>query len=128
MKFINILIFLLDFIFIVLFYFFVAKIRGNLDSFGLSNFSIYAFYDSFLFFVIIMLTLFYEKIYTLRFDFWEETKLTLQALLLSFVIILSILMLSRINQEYSRAFFIMYFLGLSISFPLYKRAIKKNSF
>jgi len=127
-QFVNLLIFFFDFLFIVFFYFFITKIRGNLGTLGFSPFNSYSFDNSLLFIVIIMLTLLYEKIYILRFDFWEEAKLTFQALFLSFVIILSILMLGKINQEYSRSFVLMYFAGLAIALPSFKRIVKNFLF
>jgi len=127
-QFINITFFFFDFVFVVAFFFFIAKTRENLDILGLPAFKMDSLGDSLLFFLIIMVALFYEKIYIQRFDFWEETKLTLKALFLAFIIVLSILMLGKISIEYSRVFLVMYFFGLMIFLPIYKRAIKKVIF
>lgn len=127
-QFTNTLLIFLDFIFITVFYFFILKIRGSLDLSWLPNFNAGALSNPSMIFIIILATLFYEKIYLVRFDFWEETKLTLKALFLSLVIILSILMLGKISQDYSRLFLMMYFLGLMIFLPVYKRAVKKLIF
>jgi len=127
-QFTNSLFIILDLIFIGFFYFFIFQIRGNLDLSWLPNFNAGVLSNPSMFFIIIIATLLYEKIYFLRFDFWEETKLTLQALFLSFVIILSILMLGKISQDYSRLFLMMYFIGLMILLPIYKRVVKKIVF
>lgn len=126
-QFVSTLFVFFDFLFIVLFYYFIAQIRSQ-DNFFDLKFSIYPLHEFFLFFVIIILTLFYEKIYILRFDFWEETKLTIKALFLSFVIVLSILVLRKVSQDYSRSLFVMYFFGLMIFLPIYKRIVKKIIF
>jgi len=127
-QFTNALFLLSDTIFIVLFYYVIVKMRSSFDFSLLPIFNEESFENPSMFFIIILTTLLYEKIYFVRFDFWEETKLTLRALFLSFVIILSILMLGKIAQEYSRLFLMMYFLGLSLFLPVYKRVIKKLIF
>lgn len=127
-KIINSPFFFLDFIFIVLFYYFVEEIRSSFSVFGASSFSGHPLGSTFLFFTIIMFTFLYEEIYIQRFDFWEETRLIVKSLFLSFVIILSILMLEKVNQNYSRSLFIMYFLGLMVCLPIYKRIIKNFVF
>jgi len=126
-QFVGIVFLLFDFLFIVLFYYVTMEIRSKIEILDV-RFTPYSLKDFSLFFVIIMLSLFYEKIYTIRFDFWEEAKLSIKALLLSFVIVLAILMLTKTNQEYSRSFFVMYFLGLMIFLPAYKRVLKKILF
>lgn len=99
-----------------------------LDGSWLPQFNMVETSSSFVLFFVIMATLFYEKIYQVRYDFWEETKLVLKALLFSFVIMLAVLALGRMSQEYSRLLLIMYFFGLMISMPIYKRVSKKLIF
>ncbi len=126
-QFVGMVFLLFDLLFIVVFYYMTIEFRSQVEIHGVS-FTPYLLKDFSLFFVIIMLSLFYEKIYTIRFDFWEEAKLSIKALLLSFVIVLAILMLTKTNQEYSRSFFVIYFLGLMIFLPAYKRVLKKILF
>ena len=114
--------------FLVFFYCLIFEIRGSLEVSWLPDFNTNILSNSSIFFIIILATLLHEKIYFIRFDFWEETKLTLRALFLSFVIILSILMLGKVSQEYSRLFLMAYFLGLMILLPIYKRIIKRLIF
>ena len=127
-QFINSLFIFLDVLFLVFFYYLIFKIRGSLEASWLPDFNTNILSNSSMFFIIILATLLYEKIYFIRFDFWEETRLTLRALLLSFVIILSILMLGKVSQEYSRLFLMAYFLGLMILLPIYKRIVKRVIF
>jgi len=98
-QFINSLFIFLDVIFLVFFYCLIFKVRGSLEVSWLPNFNTNIFSSTSIFLIIILVTLLYEKIYFIRFDFWEETKLTLRALFLSFVIMLSILMLGKVSQE-----------------------------
>ena len=127
-RFVNTLFFLFDFLFIVVLYYAIAVLRGRFDLLGLPEFQFESFGDFYIIFAIIMISLLYEKIYILRFDFWEETRQIIKALFLSFMIILSIIMLGKAAEEYSRLFLIMYFTGLLILLPIYKRIIKKIVF
>ncbi|HIP55052.1 MAG TPA: exopolysaccharide biosynthesis polyprenyl glycosylphosphotransferase [Sulfurimonas autotrophica] len=75
--------------------------------------------------LITLLLLYSEKIYTLHYDFWQEMKKILKALLLSYLIILSFLVFSDKlvqNQAYSIA---LYFLLLSVVLPIQKRIAKR---
>ncbi len=77
--------------------------------------------------IVILISLIYEKIYTIRYDFWEETKHILKSLFYSFLIVYAILITE--NGEYGKyGFIIYYFLGLSLFFPVYKRLIKRFIF
>ena len=125
---VNFTLLFLDFAFVISFYFFVATIRESLGETVLASLNRVIFSNFLVFSSIVMATLYYEKIYTLRYDFWEETKLTIKALFLSFIIILAIIMLGKASHEYSRLFFITYFLGLMIFLPIYRRVIKKALF
>ena len=127
-QFIPILLFVFDLLFLILFYLFLSFIRDQHQLFGLSLFYPYPKEQAFVFLLIIILMLVYEKIYVQRYDFWEETKVILRALFLSFVIILSILMLIHTPATASRGFLIAYFLSLALFFPVFKRLIKKYLF
>lgn len=125
---VNIILFLCDSFVLLAIYYAVRLFRQvvmihNMPSLLLSR------QEDFLFvYVLIGLILVYEKVYKYRFDFWEETKLVLKALILSFVIVLAFLMLNKINTEYSRSFIVMYFVALMIFLPICKRFIKKFLF
>jgi undecaprenyl-phosphate galactose phosphotransferase len=80
----------------------------------------------FLFIIIIILTLLYhEKIYFQRYDFWQETKQILKALILAYSIVLSLLTLLKISSEYSRSFISLYFLLTLFFLPIGKRFAKR---
>lgn len=78
--------------------------------------------------LVISLALIYEKIYFVRYDFWGETKRVYKALFLSSVIILSIISLTKMNDDYSRVFLIFFFVFMFIFIPLFKRLFKSILF
>lgn len=124
----NTILFLCDSFFLWIVYYSVGWFREIAEMIGMLPFRTYDQRDFIFVYVLITLILLYEKIYKYRFDFWEETKLILKALLLSFVIVLSFLMLSKINMEYSRSFLVMYFVALFLLMPIFKRYTKKMLF
>ena len=119
------ILFLSDLIFLVAIYLLVGWLRHFVERFGLPSFVLYQQQELILILGLILLILWYEKIYSYRFDFWEETKLLLKALSLSFMIILAFLVLSRIETLFSRTFIVMYFILLALLFPFYKRFCKR---
>jgi undecaprenyl-phosphate galactose phosphotransferase len=70
----------------------------------------------------------FEKIYFERYDFWSDIRGVLKGLLLSFVIVFTVITLTKMSNEYSRAF-ITIFYGLSaFLIPVSKRYLKKILF
>ncbi len=78
--------------------------------------------------LVISLALIYEKIYFVRYDFWGETKRVYKALFLSSVIILSIISLTKMNDDYSRVFLIFFFVFMFIFIPLSSKLKKTDGF
>lgn len=80
----------------------------------------------FIFAMVIILFLFYnEKIYSFRYDFWQETKKIIKSLFLAYLLTLTILALIKSSHEYSRLFITLYFLLSLVAIPISKRYIKK---
>lgn len=79
-------------------------------------------------YVIVILTFFSEKIYKYRYDFWEETRLVFRGLLVSFLIVFSILALTRSMEEYSRLIILFSFLFMAFFIPIIKNIMKKFLF
>ncbi|WP_457750248.1 exopolysaccharide biosynthesis polyprenyl glycosylphosphotransferase [Sulfurimonas sp.] len=105
-------------------YYFVNIILAALDILTLSAI-FYALPSKAPIILIILLLFYYEKIYTLHYDFWQETKKIFKALLLSYFIILSFLTLSNTtlqNQEYLIS---IYFLLAALLLPVEKRIAKQ---
>lgn len=78
-----------------------------------------------LMYLVVIGLLLYEGIYFRRYDFWEEFKNILKALFFSFVIIFTFLSLSKTSIEYSRLFFIIFFIYMAMLLPLSKFFIKR---
>ena len=113
-----------DVCFLTMMYYVVGWLRHLLEKIGMPPFSLYSEEDFILVLVLMLIILWYEKIYTYRFDFWEETKRSLKAFLLTMGIVLAFLMLNRSDVFYSRSFIIMYFTLVIVFFPIFKRFIK----
>jgi len=111
----------------LLFGFVVANILNIFTGFSSHQFlnsstSLYVFY------LIIPLVFFSEGIYTHRFDFWHELRLILRGLVLSFIIILAYLALTKNMDGHSRAVIILSFLFMAFVIPIMKLIVKNKMF
>jgi undecaprenyl-phosphate galactose phosphotransferase len=77
---------------------------------------------------IILLILIFEKIYFVRYDFWSDTKKIYKALILSFVAIFTVISLSKMSNDYSRAFLTLFFVVMFFLLPFFKRLLKMYLF
>ncbi len=78
---------------------------------------------------IFTLTLFfYDGIYTKRYDFWHETREVVKSLLLSFVILMAYLAMTKSIESYSRATIIFIFCLMIILIPIEKIVLKRFLF
>ena len=94
------------------------SVRGELTDYA-TKFIIYA---------LVVVTLFSEQIYKYRYDFWEETRLVLRGVLISLVLVLSILALTKTMGDYSRFVIVFSFVFMMIIIPLFKNILKKLLF
>jgi len=76
-------------------------------------------------YIVILSTLAYEEVYTKRYDFWHETYQIIKALTLSFLIIMSILAITKNIEYFSRAVIVFAFIYMLFLIPLFKK-IGKN--
>jgi len=83
---------------------------------------------SFYIYMVVVLVLYSEKIYKYRYDFWEETRLVFRGVLISLVIVLSMLALSKSIGNYSRFVIILSFGLMLIIIPLLKSFLKRRMF
>lgn len=114
-----------DIVSLITIFYLTLFIRKNINSFGLPEFDEFVLYDfSFVIFIIFGL-LYYEKIYSFHFDFWQETLKIIKVFFIGFVVVLSILALTKTNFQYSRVFIVLYFLFAVVSLPILKRLTKK---
>ena len=106
----------IDLLFLVSVFYFSKKLLGV-------NYST----KSFLFVILIVLiSLYHEKIYDIRYDFWQETKKIFNALLVSYLITLALAVFTK-SMEYSK--FLSLFFGMSfVLFPVYRRFLKRILF
>lgn len=99
-------------------------IRESLGGINIPNFTPLLF-KNFIFVVVIIFFLFYyEKIYSLNYDFWQETREVYKALFLAYILTLALLTLSKTGAEYSRIFITLYFTSVAIALPIVKRFVK----
>jgi len=66
----------------------------------------------------------FEKIYIVRYDFWSDTKRVLKTLFFSFLTVFTVITLTKISDEYSRVFILLFFTVSSIFVPVSKRILK----
>ena len=78
--------------------------------------------------VVLLLVLIFEKIYFVRYDFWSDTKRIYKGLILSFVAVFTVISLSKMSADYSRAFLTLFFLVMFIFLPFFKRLLKRALF
>lgn len=116
---------LIDIIVLIALFYLTLYVRTSLSDSSLPLFKTLQIQDfSFVIFVIFAL-LFYEKIYTLRYDFWQETRKIMKSLFYGYLIIMALLTLSKVSQEYSRLFISLYFMFALFILPVVKRLSKK---
>ena len=70
----------------------------------------------------------FEKIYFIRYDFWSDTKRVLKGLFFSMIAVLSVIILSKMSEEFSRLFIVLFYLIATILLPISKRFLKKLLF
>ena len=75
--------------------------------------------------LVIILVFLYEKLYTRRLPFWEETKYLLKGVTISFILIMVLVFVSRRYTEYSRAVIVLAWIMCLFVFP-FSRALAKK--
>ncbi len=105
--------------------FYLAQyVRQELSVIDIPPFNAYEL-QRFLFVIVtIVAIMFYEKIYTLRYDFWQETYKVAKSLFLAYFIVLALLTLGKVSLEYSRLFITLYFIFALVLLPIAKRVTK----
>ena len=117
---------LLDFIFLIILFYATTYARVKLNGVFELPELITINLSHFLFIiVIIFILLWHERIYKYRYDFWQETYKVLKSFFIGFLIVSSILVLTKSNLNYSRVFIFLYFVLGMIFMPIYKRFVKR---
>ncbi len=124
----NLIIIAVDLAVLIAIFYLTLYVRSQLDSLSIPTFQKISLEDfSFVIFIIFSL-MYYEKIYTLRYDFWQETKKIFSSLFLTFFIVLALLTLLKTSLDYSRLFIVLYFGFAMLLIPVAKRYTKKLIF
>ena len=81
-----------------------------------------------LLYAVVIVLLYVEGIYTKRYDFWQELERVSKAVLLSAVIVLAVLSVTKQAEYYSRFILILAFIFILILLPIQKYLIKRLLF
>jgi undecaprenyl-phosphate galactose phosphotransferase len=79
-------------------------------------------------YLVILVTFYYEGIYTKRYDFWHESRQVIKSLVLSFLLIMTMLAFTKNIDIYSRFIILFAFLYMTFFIPLFKNIFKKVLF
>jgi undecaprenyl-phosphate galactose phosphotransferase len=121
----SIIIIIIDVFLLISIFYLTQYVRVEFNDINNTIFNKYSL-QKFSFVIIITITImFYEKIYTLQYDFWQETYKILKSLLLVYFIVLALLTLQKTSLDCSRLFITLYFLFAMLLFPVAKRFIKR---
>jgi hypothetical protein len=123
--FVNFIIIIIDVFLLIGIFYLTLYVRVGLNTVNIPMFNEYLLKEFLFVIIITIVIMFYEKIYTLRYDFWQETYKVLKSLFLAYFIVLAFLTLQRTSLNYSRLFITLYFLFAMLLFPIAKRFIKR---
>ena len=84
--------------------------------------------DKLLIYLIIVAVLFYEGIYTKRYDFWHESRQIIKSLAFSFLLVMSYLALTKNVGQFSNVVIVLAFIFMAFFIPLFKNILKKTLF
>jgi len=121
----SIIIITIDIFLLIAIFYLTLWARSSLNGLNIPDFNSFVLKDFSFVIVIIFALFYYEKIYSLRFDFWQDTRKVLKSLFLAFFIVLALLTLLKTSLEYSRLFITIYFIFAMILMPIAKRLAKK---
>ena len=123
--FLNFIVMIVDILLLIAVFYLTQYIRIALNAANIPVFNELSL-QRFSFVIIITIAImFYEKVYTLRYDFWQETYRVLKSLFLAYFIVLALLTLQKTSLEYSRLFITLYFLLAMLLLPAAKRLTKR---
>jgi len=86
------------------------------------------FFGLYMMFISILGMLFYEGVYSKRFDFWHETKQIIKSLFFAFLLVMSYLAITKSVDDFSRFVIVFIFIYLAILIPLFKNIVKSLLF
>ena len=114
----------IDMSFLVVIFYITLYMRDAMDSFYIPEFNTIVLQD-FLFFILIIVSLFHlEKLYAMKYDFWQDSLKIIKSFTLSYFIVLAMLTILQTNLEYSRLFISLYFVLGVLLMPIFRRYTK----
>ena len=116
---------ILDILILVSIFYISTYIRDSLNIDSVPEYIEISISDFLFAILTIIILLINEKIYSFRFEFWQETKKVLKALFISYLLVLTILALTKSNFYYSRLFITIYFMSIALTIPIVKLFIKR---
>ncbi|NPA60462.1 MAG: exopolysaccharide biosynthesis polyprenyl glycosylphosphotransferase [Epsilonproteobacteria bacterium] len=116
---------ILDIFFLIGLFYLTSYFRGSLSAEDIPAFSEIRLKHFSFVIVIIVFLLYLEKVYTLKYDFWQESYKVIKVFFIAYLLVLTILALSKANLEYSRLFLTLYFFLGALLMPVFKRYSKK---
>lgn len=103
-------------------------VRANILTVGMPEF-LDSNISSYYWILIVILFIFVlEKIYFIRYDFWADTKRVFKGLIFSFIAVFTVITLTKISNDYSRSFILLFFFVSFLLIPLSKRLFKRLLF
>jgi lipopolysaccharide/colanic/teichoic acid biosynthesis glycosyltransferase len=103
-------------------------VRTNILTVGMPEF-LDSNISSYYWILIVILFIFVlEKIYFIRYDFWADTKRVFKGLIFSFIAVFTVITLTKISNDYSRSFILLFFFVSFLLIPLSKRLFKRLLF
>ena len=103
-------------------------LRSNILSNGMPEFSDSNISGYYWIVVVILFIFVLEKIYFIRYDFWADIKRVYKGLIFSFIAVFTVITLSKMSNDYSRSFILLFFFIATLLLPLSKRLFKRFLF
>jgi lipopolysaccharide/colanic/teichoic acid biosynthesis glycosyltransferase len=103
-------------------------LRSNILSNGMPEFSDSNISNYYWIVVVILFIFILEKIYFIRYDFWADIKRIFKGLIFSFIAVFTVITLSKMSNDYSRSFILLFFFIATLLLPLSKRLFKRFLF
>ncbi len=126
-KLIFVLIDILVIVLSILAAYFLRYLLEDLFS-GVDTYSLFNYLTFYPLYIVTIMLLAYEGIYTHRYDFWHESRVIFKGLMFSFLIILAYLAITKSIQNYSRAVIAFSFIFMIFLLPISKNICKKLLF
>ena len=124
-QFVNLIIAIVDLVLLVGLFYITIVLRVNMDEFGFPSFTMLELSDFSFVICVVFILMSYENIYTTQYDFWQDSLKVMKSFALGFLIVLTMLALTKTNLEYSRSFLTTYFLLGLFLMPILKRYVKR---